>query len=980
MTKEVTWDKELTIEQSNDALPTDLISVTDKTSFDALTDLVLDEKFKVQETTDNKFIFVINWVNKFYVEDETTLLQVVDLYCEKLAEEAIGSYKWIASIEVSKLDAEWAELRNIKIELNELEQNVEVLSMSSILSGTALETKQLEIYKSRGLNEIEAKKKFEEFTKNTNTAVKTYLKSAFGFDEKIYNENKVVIDKAFSTMSIGIQFAMMEILANSKDEDGVVDFFSSFAGTDMTNGKSAFTGLLNTFKWGNVFYELAQKVEGCVNKLALNKNELLTGWDIHPLFQDAALLKDKLKTVTVWNNDVIDTLKTTQVSSYQDQQKNLKEIAEKQELSDKLSSELLEKLAGRWDKKWAVEKSIEFLKKRWGYKKSALWFMRILDNVFSYQIPLLGSVWWLLGYNSVSEFFNKNESQKWIASFVLRLFGYEGVDGLVQEYNKEQIDYYMEEDERNYVTTAYSHFTSKRDNSAIEKNTDAGSTWKKLQLDTKFSTLDATLKQELQEEIVPPEYDTLLASLKEWFVKQPTLPQEVLNAMQIAWVNVSDYVDVDTMQILEWKEEAFAEKYLEYAIPQLLTNATFMKYVSDRSPAQEKEKTFLVGMFGHLVAGKFFVDGIDVANVGLYTWDVEVDEENPPVSPVETVINIENTNESYETGTVITTDNYLQYIRHTIERDESWSDYGAVNEFDAGYGVSLGNMQWHRTRAEKVCKKMHTAHPDDFATVMGQDFVDAMEDATIWTEGREKLYDEHVSSRSDELKTKFGDKELALKTKYPEVFDKDKNLGVETSLTWLFDQMSDKTTWTWKDKVGRWAKLYPRYIEIFEVLHKEYPADLKTVVWETFIQQMLTGRLWCTDWHDNYPTYKDKFKKLMAFGQFQNVMDEQVEDDMKKYVETARRSPYNFTWKKEIIYFGSMQNAGTGWARKYVLWPIDADDTIPADKKRDLDVVHAQLLKTDYIKKYSYVQKHYETLYTELKWKDFSWVNLDEVD
>jgi len=628
MWQEKEWDIELTIEQSNDVLPEELISITDKASFDALTDLQLDENFKVQETTDNKFIFVINWVSKFYVEDEATLLKVVDLYCEKLAEEEIGSYEWITSIEVSRLGEQGEELTKLNIELIELEQKVETLSMSSILSGTKLEKTQIGIYESWW--ETDAEKKFETFTENTNTAVKTYLASAFGFKDEVYEANKVVIDRAFSNMSVGIQFAMMETLASSGDSEGVADFFGSFAGTDMTDGKSAFTGLLKSFSKGGSFLTLAKDVERCVSFLALNKKELLITKPVHPIFNDAVLLKSRLSTQE-WNIENMKDTREDEITSKVDQEKALKNIAEDEILSKKMTSKLLEKLAGKWDKKWAVTNAITFLEERWKYKESALDLMGIIDNVFDFNIPLVWSVGRLFfDADSFTDVLNnpKNAKHKWIASFVLRLFGYEGVDGLVKEYKKEQIDNYMDIEETEYVTSAYSYFVENKD--ADIKNGKGKSVWNKLKLDKVTFDSDTTknesMKDELKQEILPADYNVLVDALGQWFGKNPTISQEIFSAMQVAWSNVANCIDENSMQVISWEEDKFAEKYIEYAVPQLLSNTKFMKYVSECGSATEKKEAFLVGMFGYLVAGKCFLDGIDVANVGLYTWDVDEDE------------------------------------------------------------------------------------------------------------------------------------------------------------------------------------------------------------------------------------------------------------------------------------------------------------------------------------------------------------------
>ncbi len=438
----------------------------------------------------------------------------------------------------------------------------------------------------------------EKFAKDINTTVESYLRESFKIS---WSESLTVSDTVISSMSIGIQFAMMDALTKSWS-DGA-DFFTSFSKTDTDDASSTFTGLTKTFssEWmfgklfggvgkTNQFYLLANKVESCitfitrycgewktlgdwtkVEKIA-NANEFRKLFD-NPLWWDSTALLSKTP------EDFGLTASDAAVGDLSDTDKDeLKNIVNNENMP--INKKTVE----------AIMKSLptaqNFLKKRSGYKDKAVDIMWALTKIFNKDVFWLGTIGSIIGIHNPLELFGgKDGKKKWgVVNFVLRIMWFQnGMEELYKESINRQLTLTVEG--KQFITDTLADYDTLVTgwNAATKTITALGLT---------------SLAPDVQAKI-PTEYDHIKKALYTNITKSDILlDPSALASMKIE-VDTSEK-DADGKPIIKYDKTLITEDkvavYLKTTIPALAKNKDFITGI-------KTSDEFMLSLTGWMIYG-----------------------------------------------------------------------------------------------------------------------------------------------------------------------------------------------------------------------------------------------------------------------------------------------------------------------------------------------------------------------------------------
>ncbi|MFA5748074.1 MAG: transglycosylase SLT domain-containing protein [Candidatus Absconditabacterales bacterium] len=313
----------------------------------------------------------------------------------------------------------------------------------------------------------------EKFAEEINKPVLEYLKQSFKIDGK---DSYKFSNQIINSMSIGIQFAMMEALIVNKTadknngSDSNVDFFNGFGNINLTDDfKDSFKGIFGFFsKIGNTnsFYKLANRVENCIIYISNNAGALK---DVN-----CKELNDPNEFRKLLNNSVWDTpeglsgktLDQVGISTDGTTVDKAKGEAELKAIADKIN--INEKTVIAIEK--ALPTASKFLQKRAGYKEKATdligGFLDKAGGILDIEIPLVGNLGTLLGINSSD--IVKDDSK--VLNFVLKIIGFnEGVKGVKKEYMKTKMSKFFETTEgqeaKSIIKQAFESYKKQTNNS-----------------------------------------------------------------------------------------------------------------------------------------------------------------------------------------------------------------------------------------------------------------------------------------------------------------------------------------------------------------------------------------------------------------------------------------------------------------------------------------------------------------------------------
>lgn len=451
-----------------------------------------------------------------------------------------------------------------------------------------------------GKTDIEIK----EFAENIDKVVRKFLDQELDwFSNNIKN-----------SMSVGIQFAMMETLTKQWAQWST-EFFDAFSTTKSESAGKAFEWLYKAFGtlWSaNEFFVLANKVQNLTWYLSDKKNTLITSKNIPELMNP-----NQFKTLLskpVWSNQVqIDKLDIATVLTLNSSnpvdihawEDELKKIVN----NDKISGVITEKSIT------AIEKSLQtadkLLDTREKYKGKSSELIGKIAGFLDIKIPFLGNLGEMMEMKFPTDVFGERKDRPMI-DFVLGVLGFHGgVKWLHKEYIKEKLD--ALHIDNTFITGSYNDFQKNIDITIT--NESEISTRKTCALIAPNSPKETVMKAK-----IPADYLGLKKSMVD------NLDTTKLNAVMVAKFapeaiiteNGKNIVDISKID----DKNVFVDTYLKYIIP-LLADPT-----DDFITSKKVDKnSFALAVIGGLVGDKYFIESV---NIGLTSttdfidhWSIE---------------------------------------------------------------------------------------------------------------------------------------------------------------------------------------------------------------------------------------------------------------------------------------------------------------------------------------------------------------------
>jgi len=507
--------------------------------------------------------------------------------------------------------------------------------------------------------------KVEAFALQIDKVVRKFLDQELdGFSNKIKN-----------SMSVGIQFAMMETLIEQW-ADWSAEFFTAFSSTKTDSWTSAFEWLYKAFGklWSaNKFYVLANKVQNLTWYLSDKKSTITASENIPELMNPV-----KFKTLLnkpVWSTQAqIDKLDITTLLSLDTSTGVELSDADKVELkkivdSDAISGVITEKTIT------AIQKSLttadKLLDTREKVKTKASDLISTIAWVLDINIPFLGNLGEMIGMDFPTDMLWKKKDG-WVMNFVLGILGFRGwISGLHKEYIQEKLtDLKID---NTFITAAYAAFQKDKDTTIT--NESATGTRTTCALTASDTTTETAIKAK-----IPADYIGLKKSIVDNLSKGTLNPTMVAKFAPGLVTTENDKSTIDMTQIT-WKEDAFVDEYLKYIIP-LLADSTD-DFITSTNVDQN---SFALAVIGGLIGDKYFIEWINVgllsavdfkdstiAETPVDTSYEDIQETDPELVKLTTV---PAPNESYSANTA-----FVKYL-HTLEAKNGLA-----------YGVMLNLMK-----------------------------------------------------------------------------------------------------------------------------------------------------------------------------------------------------------------------------------------------------------------------------------------------
>ncbi|MCX6824316.1 MAG: GDSL-type esterase/lipase family protein [candidate division SR1 bacterium] len=492
--------------------------------------------------------------------------------------------------------------------------------------------------------------KVEAFALDIDKVVRKFIDQELdGFSNKIKN-----------SMSVGIQFAMMETLIE-QGADGSAEFFTAFSGTKTASGTSAFEGLYKAFgKLGsaNKFFILANKVQNITWYLSDKKNTIIASENIPELMNPV-----KFKTLLnkpVWSTQAqIDKLDITTILSLDtstgvelstEDKAALKKIVDNDAVSGVITKKTIT----------AIQNSLitadNLLDMRVKVKTKASDLMNTIAGVLDINIPFFGNFGEMIGMKFPADILGEKKDGG-VLNFVLGILGFRGgLNGLHKEYIKEKLaDLKIN---NTFITAAYAAFQKDKDTTITNESTTG--TWTTCALTAPDTTTETTIKAK-----IPADYVGLKKSIVDILSTATLNPIMVAKFAPGLVTTENDKSTIDMTQITG-KEDIFVDEYLKYIIP-LLADSTD-DFITSKNIDQN---SFALAVIGGLIGDKYFIEGVNIGLLSVTDFKdstiaeipakasyEDIDETDPELVKLTTV---PAPNESYSANTT-----FVKYL-HMLE-------------------------------------------------------------------------------------------------------------------------------------------------------------------------------------------------------------------------------------------------------------------------------------------------------------------------
>ena len=571
--------------------------------------MIFMDKEQLQKDIDTKKNELDSLKSKILVEVEQSKKKTLEDQQKKLEEE-------IHTLEIQLDDLKKLEKSTAVTEIDKekkaLKDDIEPDSDWSyeIIKWSKMHTKLLTILWSEA--------KVETFAWEIDRVVRKYLDQELEwFSNSIKN-----------SMSVGIQFAMMETLIKQWPTWSA-QFFEAFGNIKTQSTSKAFEWLFTSFStlWtANEFYVLANKVQNLTRYLSDKKNTIIQSQNIPQLidpYQFKLLLSNP-----IWSNQAqidkldISTLLTLNSSTPVDihaWESELKKIINNENISNVITDTTISAMQK------ALTAAEKLLDSRGKFQDTT---SDLVDNIawfLNINIPFFGNLWELVWVDFPTDILWK-QKESGIINFALGVLGYPwGLTWLHKKYIQEKIDG-MDID-NSFIAAAYADF---------QKNTDATishdsptSVWKICWLSAPDSTIETAIKTK-----IPTNYVGLKKSLTDNISNATLDPTMVAKFAPNAIITQNWKNIVDTTKITD--KDAFVDMYLKYIIP-VLANPEKDFITSDKIDSNN----FALAVIGGLVGDKYFIEWISIWL--LTATDFKRTTNTPTAAPTPSYENIDET-------------------------------------------------------------------------------------------------------------------------------------------------------------------------------------------------------------------------------------------------------------------------------------------------------------------------------------------------
>ena len=494
------------------------------------------------------------------------------------------------------------KITNLKEDINKKEDKE--INTYDIIKWSKMYIKLTEI----GKTDIEIR----EFAENINGVVKKYLDQELEwFSDTIKN-----------SMSVGIQFAMMETLVKQW-ATWSAEFFEAFSSVKSKSATKSFKWLYGAFGkvWSvNEFFVLANKVQNLTRYLADKKNIITTAKNI-PELEDPYLFKTKLLSNPIWSNQVqIDkvdiatllTLNSKDPVDITESKKKLREIVDDENISKVITKETI----------GSIEKSLKtadkLLDSRGKFKDKASDLVDKIAWFLDIEIPFLGNLGDLTWMKFPTDvLWDKKDGG--VLNFVLWVLGFRGgVRWLHREYIREKLDKLHIDNA--FITAAYIAYQKDID-ATITNDSDSG-TWKTCALSAPDTKTEAEIKAK-----VPADYAGLKKSIFKSLGTTKLNPEVIGKFAPDALIGKGKNKKVDISKITEDTIDA----YLKDIIPKLVQD----DFITSKNIDKD---SFALAVIGGLVGDKYFIEWVSLwlvsttdfkststsSEVEIDTWNLDV--------------------------------------------------------------------------------------------------------------------------------------------------------------------------------------------------------------------------------------------------------------------------------------------------------------------------------------------------------------------
>ena len=486
-----------------------------------------------------------------------------------------------------------------------------------------------------------------------------------------------------NSMSVGIQFAMMETLIKQW-AIWSTEFFSTFSTTQTDSATNSFKWLYNAFKplgslgklWSvNEFFILANKVQNLTWYLADKKNTIIASKNI-PELMNPTQFKTLLGKPVRSNQAQIDKLDITTVLTLNSNnpvdihlwEEDLKKIVNDDKIAKVITPETIQ----------SIQKSLKtadtLLENRWKFKDKASVLVDKIASVMDINIPFLGNLGEMIGMKFPTDILWEQKDGG-VLNFVLWVLGFPGgLKWLHRRYIQEKLDDLPINN--TFISTAFALYKKNIDTTITHDS--STSIWKTCWLTAPDTTTETNMKAKL-----PTDYMGLKKSLVDNLDKATLNPTMVAKFAPEVMTTESNKPVVDITKIKDNKD-AFVDKYLKYIIPILADpNDKFIKSQNVR------QDSFVLAVMWGLVGDKYFIEWVNIWLLSPidFSSSMEIPSNTPlkttsPTTPESSYIEINETDSELVRLSTWPKENYstnpkfIQFL-HTLEQKNGLA-YGVM--------------------------------------------------------------------------------------------------------------------------------------------------------------------------------------------------------------------------------------------------------------------------------------------------------------